>query len=192
MALFLFTPVATEPLTLAEVKTHVRQDRDDDDGLLAALITAAREHGETFTHRALAPQVWDLKLDAFPCGAYVPIVLPKPPVTAIGSISYLDSNGDTQTWGSSNYTTDLPSGAWAAPARIVPAYGLTYPTTRSVMNAVTVRFTCGYTSCPEGIKAALKLLIGHWYANREAVVVGTISGPLAQTVDALLWPYKSF
>lgn len=192
MALYLVTAVAQEPLSLGETKLHCRVEHADDDALLTALIIAAREYCETFTHRALAPQTWDLKLDDFPCGSEIPIVLPKPPATSVTSISYVDSNGDTQTWASSNYTTEFPSGQWAEKARIVPAYSVSWPVTRSVINAVTVRFVCGYTTCPESIKAAMKLLIGHWYGNREAVVVGTISGPLQQGVDALLWPFKAF
>lgn len=190
MALFLVTGVTAPPVTLAEAKQHCRVDQDDDDGHLSALITAAREYVETFTHRAVAPQTWDLKLDRFPCGDV--LTLPKPPVTAITSISYVDTNGATQTWSATEYTTEFPSGQWAAPARITTAYGYFWPQTRDVINAVTVRFVCGYVTCPESIKAAMKLLIGHWYMNREAVIVGTIVQQVPQAVDALLWPFKAF
>jgi uncharacterized phiE125 gp8 family phage protein len=189
MALYLVTPIASEPLTVAEAKLHCRIDHADDDVLMAGLITAAREYAESFTHRALAAQTWDLKLDGFPCADE--LWLPMPPATAITSISYVDGAGTTQTWGASNYTTEFPSGPHAQRARITPAFGVSWPVTRSVINAVTVRFVAGYTSCPESIKAAMKLLIGHWYRNRESVV-GTISGPLQQGVESLLWPFKAF
>jgi uncharacterized phiE125 gp8 family phage protein len=193
MALFIQTAPTTEPVTLAEAKAHCRVDVSDDDALITALIVAARQHAEAFTHRAIPSQVWDLKLDSFPWGSWhAPIVLPMPPVTAVGSVTYLDPNGASQTWSSANYTTDFPSGDMAAPARIVPIYGVTWPQTQRVINAVTVRFTAGYTTAPEAIKAAMKLLIGHWYAHRETVVVGTISQQLPMAVEALLWPYKSF
>ena len=171
MALFVQTPVATEPLSLVEAKLHCRVDVTDDDALLTALITAARQHAESFTHRALAPQTWDLKLDAFPCGGWqAPIVLPMPPTTAVTSIGYVDTAGVSQTWSAANYTTEFPSGEMAAPARIVPIYGVTWPQTQRVINAVTVRFVAGYTTTPEAVKHAMKLLIGHWYAHRETVV----------------------
>lgn len=191
MALFIQTAVSTEPLSLVDIKAHCRVDVSDDDTLLTALGLAARQHAETFTHRALAPQTWDDKRDAFPCW-YEPIVLPMPPVTAVSSITYVDTDGTTQTWSSANYTTDLPTGEWAAPARIVPVYQVSWPQTRRVINAVTVRFTAGYATCPEAIKAAMKLLIGHWYAHRESTVVGTISQKVPDAVDQLLWPYKAF
>jgi uncharacterized phiE125 gp8 family phage protein len=192
MALYLVSPVSAEPLTIEDAKAHCRVDVDDDDALFETLIVAAREYCETFTHRALAPQTWDYKFNMFPTGWYAPIVLPMPPVTAITSITYTDINNVSQTWASTNYTTDLPSGPWAAPARIVPNYGVIYPVTLLVINAVTVRFTAGYSSTPEAIKHAMKLLIAHWYKNREGVVTDLRAESLPHAIDSLLWPFKSF
>lgn len=39
---------------------------------------------------------------------------------------------------------------------------------------------------PEPIRQAMKLLIGHWYESREAIVTGTISTALQFAVDALM------
>src|SRR5262245_51469019 len=149
MALTLVTPVATEPISLAEAKAHCRVDVSDDDLLLSSLITAGREWAETYTHRAIPPQTWDYKLDGSPCGDV--LELPKAPVTSITSISYVDTVGTTQTWSSTFYTTDLPTGPWAGPGRIAPAYGYTWPQARDVMNAFTVRFVAGYTTAPEAV-----------------------------------------
>lgn len=41
-------------------------------------------------------------------------------------------------------------------------------------------------------KAALLLLIGHSYANREAVVTGTIATNLPMAVESLLWSSRNF
>jgi hypothetical protein len=40
----------------------------------------------------------------------------------------------------------------------------------------------------------MKLLIAHWYEQREAVAVGVGIGviPVDSTIDALLWPYRSY
>jgi uncharacterized phiE125 gp8 family phage protein len=189
MALTLVTDVTTEPLSLAEAKAHCRIDHDDENALVASLIVAAREYAETFTHRALAPQTWEDTRDTFPNGVWV---LPKPPVTSVTSVTYVDGAGDTQTWAASNYTTDLPAGRWAACAKIVPVYATFWPITRAVINAVTVRFVCGYSTTPEAIKAAMKLLIGHWYKNRETSVIGNQNETLVTAVDSLLWPFKAF
>jgi uncharacterized phiE125 gp8 family phage protein len=166
-----------------------------EDALIDTLIRAARQHVETFTRRALLTQTWDWKLDSFPYRAFA---LPMAGVTSITSISYVDTAGATQTWSSALYASDLPTGPRSQRGRIEPAYGESFPSTRSQMNAVTVRFVAGYgttaASVPEGIKAAMKLLIGHWFQNRESVVVSVGAGALEvpATADVLLWPYRSF
>jgi uncharacterized phiE125 gp8 family phage protein len=198
MALSQVLAPATEPLTLDEVKQHLRvvDGVEDENGLIVSLIPTAREYVESFTGRPLIAQTWDDKRDGFPCAGGA-IVLPYPPVSAVSSITYLDTAGVSQAWGASNYLTDLPSGPKAQPARITPAYGVSYPSTYPVVNAVQIRFVCGYgsaSSVPESLKAAMKVLIGHWYQNRESVVVGVGVGAVAipHSVDALLWPYRVF
>lgn len=47
-------------------------------------------------------------------------------------------------------------------------------------------------SFPASFKAALLLLIGHSYANREAVVTGTIASALPLAVQSLLWSSRNF
>lgn len=185
-----------EPFDVAEAKRHLRiaADVDEFDPDILALIAAVRSWGEAFTGRAFLPQTWDLKADGFPAC----IVLPKPPVTGVTSISYIDQNGDSQTLSSALYTTDLPSGPYAPPGRIVPAYGQSWPSTRSQPNAVTVRFACGYAdpdSVPAAIKAALKIRLNTLFEHREAIVVGTIASPVATVSgvpldEMLLWPFK--
>lgn len=45
----------------------------------------------------------------------------------------------------------------------------------------------------DDITAAMLLLIGHWYANRESVVVGTTtSSELPMAVESLISPYRHF
>lgn len=44
----------------------------------------------------------------------------------------------------------------------------------------------------DDITAAMLLLIGHWYANRESVVIGTITAEVPMAVDALICPYRHF
>lgn len=193
MALSLVTAPTDDPLALADAKTHLKVEDGTDDALIRGWIQSACEYAETYTRRKFCTQVWDYKLDGFPCEA---IELPFTPVSAVGSIAYVDQNGDTQTWSASYYQTSLPAGPQASVARIQPAYGQSYPSTRDQLDAVTIRFTCGYGAAediPAAIKAAMLLLVGHWYANREAVVAsaGTVPSELARGVDALLWPYRA-
>lgn len=196
MALSLVTGPTIEPVTLAEAKAQCRIDLNitDEDALVVGLIPAARQYVENFIHRPLISQVWDDKRDAVPlCGVWE---IPLAPVLSVTSVAYIDGDGATQTWSSALYQTDIPAGPKAGPARIQPIYGGVWPTSRSVFNAVTVRFVAGYgttaATVPMAIRSAMKLLIAHWYARREPVVVGNIVTSVPMAVDALLWPYKHF
>ena len=63
MASILLTGPAVEPITLAEVRSHLRVQHDDDDDIFSALIAGARVHIETQTRRALINQSWRLTRD---------------------------------------------------------------------------------------------------------------------------------
>lgn len=42
------------------------------------------------------------------------------------------------------------------------------------------------------VEQAMLLLVGHWFNNREAVVIGTISTAVPLAVESLLWQRKAF
>lgn len=175
----------TDPVSLAEAKAHCRVEQAEEDALLAGYIIAARQHLEQITGRALPVQSFDMTLDDFPCGS-VPIALPRAPATSIVSIQYVDADGTTQTWASSNYQFD----GSRDPARVVPAPNVFWPATQNRLAAVTVRFVAGYSQIPEPLRHAMLLLIGYWYANREAVNIGNIVSELPMGVQALIAPYR--
>lgn len=157
---------ASEPLTAAEAKTHLRVEVSDDDTYISALIIAARKWVEEMGNLCLINQTIAEKFDGFPTnGGY--IELSKSPVSSISSISYVDSNGDTQVWDSSLYQTDLTG----KPARVMPIPYGTYPNYLLQLNSITVTYVAGYgatsASVPEPIKQAMLLLIADMYENRE-------------------------
>ncbi len=159
------TPPTSEPLTLEEAQLHLRVTDTSEDDLINALIKAARNAAETYTNRQLMPATWDLYLDRFPCGM-VPIELPRCPVATVGSITYLDSDGASQTWSSSDYSLDI----YSEPARITLAYGESWPAARYVANNIRIRYTAGYATAalvPAPIKQAMLLMIESMYKQRE-------------------------
>lgn len=177
-----------EPLSLDEAKDHLREDGDDQDNLIESLILASRQWLEEDLGRSFVTQTWVLKLDRFPAGDTA-ILLPRPPLVSVSSIAYVDEDGVTQTWAADNYTVDSHS----EPGRVTLAYGASWPTTRDVPNAVTVTYVAGYgasTEVPEPIKAAMRLLIGHLYENREHEVTGTVVARLGFSLAALTAPYR--
>ena len=42
----------------------------------------------------------------------------------------------------------------------------------------------------KGVEMGALLLIGHWYSNREAVVIGTIAAEVPMATKALWLPYR--
>jgi uncharacterized phiE125 gp8 family phage protein len=185
--LTLVTGPTAEPVSLAEVKDHLRVSESDNDGMLASYLLAARSHVESICGLALMQQTWDLSLDRFPCSLRNPIIIPRSPAQSITSVQYVDANGSPQVWSSSNYALDTKS----MPSRLLPVYGQPWPTAQIVANAVTVRFVAGFgSSMPEPIRHAILLLTAHFNENREPVNVGNIVTSIPMSADALLAPYR--
>jgi uncharacterized phiE125 gp8 family phage protein len=177
------TPATGDPVSLAEAKAHLRVTDGSDDALIVGYLMAARQHVEDFTGRTLSLQTYDYKIDDELCDE---IVLPRPPLVSVTSVSYVDINGATQTLSAALYQVDTG----ILFGRIVPAYQATYPSVRSQPNAVAVRFQAGYSQIPEPIRQAILLLVSHFYDNRQPVLIGAISSELPFSVVALLSPYK--
>lgn len=185
MPLTLVTAPKYEPVGLAEVKDHLRVDTADDDALIDALIPAARRFAESYTHRALVTQTWDLMLDAFPAE----ITVPMPPLQSVTSINYIDTAGVSQLLDAADYQVDSAG----QPGRVRPAWGESWPSARGVYNAVTVRLVAGYggaADVPEPIRQGMLMLLGHLYERREITVVGTIVSEVPMATKWLLDPYR--
>lgn len=200
MSLHLVTAPTVLPVGLNEMKDHLRIEPTDtdEDALIMGLIHAGVTHidgQKGILGRALCTQTWDYKLDAFPAEIRIPL----PPLQSVDSISYVDENGATQTLSTSVYQV-VNNGT--RPSTIVEAYNQSWPTTRCIPQAVTVRFTAGYldnnspadtrNGVPQPVKHALMLLGGHWYENRTPVEVGVSVSDVPMTVDALLAPYRVY
>ena len=202
MPLTIVTPRASQPVTLAEAKLHLRVDSSAEDALISALIIAATDDAEHLMQRAVLPQTRQLTLDSFAAAsadaltsmsttaaASSEIALPCPPVTAISSVKYLrDTDGTLITLDPSAYVLAAASDY---SARLVPAYGTTWPATRAMPEAVRIAFVTGYAdaaSVPELIKAWIKLQVGAMYENREAE--GAVQTYALGFADRLLDRYK--
>lgn len=179
----LVTPPAEEPLTLEEAKAWARVDGSDEDGLISALIAAARQYVELETGRSLVTQTWRLDLDGFPASGA--IHLGHGPVSSITTVAYRDWNDETQTLAAPDYLAD------ALPAdypRLVAGTDTSWPDHQRQPGAVKITFVAGYGSAddvPDGLKTAMRFLIAHWFDNRSAVGTNDQS-PLAMAAQALI------
>lgn len=172
----------TEPLSVNEVKDHLRIETDDDDNVIASLINEARDYVERITGRALITQTWTMNIDSLPECIYVP----HAPLQSVTSIQYQDENNATQTLSSALYTVDTK----AEPGRIFQAYNQSYPSTYSDLNAVTITYVAGYgsaaTDVPETYKRAIKL-----YCEKMFDMPGAAYGDaLNNALDSLLSHHK--
>ena len=186
------TAPTIEPLTVDDVKAHCRIDGNAEDTLLTGLIKAARQHIESATNRALISQTITAKCDEWADWHKdeTQLWLPMPPLISVTSVQYVDSAGATQTLAANQYTIDT----YSLPGRVIPAYGVTWPTPRYQENAITVVYLAGYgttaASVPQPIRQAMLFLVAHWYENREPVNIGNITTDLPFTVAALVAPYR--
>lgn len=202
---------ATSPVSLDQAKRHLRIYHEDENDHIQLLLDAciAFIEGPDGIGLCLTPQKWRLSLDSFyarnlvngfgpaygygaaylDVGAiYSAISIPLGPVTSVDRLAYTDDVGATHLVDRAAYLADLES----TPARITPLYGGVWPITINYPAAVKVDFTAGFTSTPADIKAAILLLLGHWFENRESVKSGeraaAIEVPL--TVDTILNKYR--
>lgn len=175
-----------EPVTVDDLKAHARITNDEEDVKLAGYITAAREHIEGLTGRALATQSREASLDWFPCFAV--IRFGRAPLLTVESVKYLDGDGIEQTLAPSAYVVDVRS----EPGELQLAIDASWPKTANLRNAVRVAYTCGYASTPAVLKQAILFLAAHWYEQGLPVNVGNIVNPVPHTLDALLWANRVF
>ena len=182
------TQPSSEPISLPEARLHLRLDAfgsppsHPDDSLVETLISAARESAEQYTGVTISQADYEVKNDI----TNDQLSLQTYPVTAIASVTYEDGDGTTQTVDPDDYSLDN----FQRPARLI--------FTGNVPNRVmTVKFTAGYTDgqspnpypTPAGVKAAILLMLGNLYENRESVSsVQSYERP--QSATYLLTPHR--
>jgi len=206
MALDLTAPPIVEPVSLAQMKLHLRVDDDltEDDALIQLLITAARRHAEMVCNASFVTQSWRLTLDAFPGGAGLAgytsgagaVIFERGPVQSVDSIRYTDLSGTNQlitSPGMPDYAVDLAGRI----ARMSPAFGKVWPIPMPQIGAVRINYTAGYgdtaDAVPEGVRHWIMVRAGTCYRNREEVALVTRGGRLQALpfMDGLLDPYRT-
>jgi uncharacterized phiE125 gp8 family phage protein len=184
----LVTDSTVEPVSVSEVKNHLRVTDNSEDALIAGLITSARKIVEQFTRRTLINQTWRLYLDQFPYRST--IELPFPPLATVTHIKYYDQDGALQTLPTSEYQTDNRS----TPGLIVLTENGAWPLTEGdKVNAVEIEFIAGYgataAAVPSPIRLAITHLVSHWFENREPFSSGQMY-QVPSTFEMILMPYR--
>ncbi len=202
MALKLITPPAGLPVTVAEAKADMNIEHNDDDAIIAGFIATAVETAQLITGRQLVEAVYELILAQFPppyCWGpcrqehFSAIELPGPPLIAVASITYVDTEGVLQTLSEDRYTVDVDN----IVGRVLPAFGTSWPAVRVYPGSVRVRFSCGWPMSdetsppvwtgPESFRTWIMKRVATLYENREAIITGQAASELPRShVDGLL------
>ena len=175
----------SEPVTLDELRTHLRVDSAFDSEL-TRLITAARKTVEAYLHRQLINATYAWSFDYWPDYSFQ---IPVGPLSSVTSITYYDANSTQQTWAASNYQVDTTE----LLGTITLAANATYPILQTdKKNAITITFVAGYgssaSSVPDNIKQAILVMAGHWFETTTPAVTGTIATEIPMHLTWMLNP----
>ena len=177
MPLSLTVGPTLEPVSINDAKeqlsiTHTSKDSH----IKTFVIPTARQLVEEFLCRAVMQQTYALTLSGFGGRR---ILLPRPPLSSVTSVTYIDTGGASQTWDASKYTEVKPTGPRALHGWIEPAHGEDYPATRLIAEAVTITFVAGYGTqfgdVPTAIHLGLLMTIEDLYFGQDGAVKSVLS-----------------
>lgn len=167
----LVTPPAEPVVSTDEAKAQCRVTHTDDDTLIAGYVAAAislLDGWSGILGRCLVTQSWRVDRAEW-SGA---IRLPFPNCSNV-VVKYSDTSDVEQTVSTSLYQVYEDSRStlvWFRKAFTSPSL---YD---DRVDPIRISFDAGYGDAedvPEAIKQAIKLLVGHWYENREEVIIGS-------------------
>lgn len=195
-----------ELLTLAEAKEHLMLQVTAWDSLVRTLVPAARRYCEGLCGHSLVAKTIFQTAPAFTQDSDGPdgqtaLLLRGGPVRSIVSVQYEDATGAVQTLSSSVYEVTPPE--FGRPSWLTLANGQRWPTTRTSLTAVRVRYdvgpgavsdaiakTTGVTlATPGEAKQACKMLVKFWFDSRQgqaSAAVDMVAGGGAANVPTHL------
>ena len=176
------TPPAEMPITVEAAKIFLRVDGADDDALIEALIGAAVDHLDGragILGRCLVTQVWQYQAAGFQRQFSLGM-----PGAVAATVYYFDQDGFSQELPQENITfVDTSRGSCLVVADRLPTAVWYGPVT------IDVTFGTASDEVPAALVQAIRMLVAHWYAHREAVASGSaMEVPLG--VNALIGPYR--
>lgn len=184
MTLFPTAQPAAEAVTLAEARAHLRVDGDDEDVLIAQLITVAREHIERETARVLIARPYRLCLDDWPADGVIRIGLG--PVREVTGVTVYDGEGQPAVVSLADHLLD----GEARPARL---WLRDPPASGRMLNGIEIDFIAGYgasgADVPDTLKRAMLLHVAAMFAVRGAGPVAAQGAVMPAGYERLIGPF---
>ncbi|MDQ0454287.1 head-tail connector protein [Rhizobium paknamense] len=175
---------AAEPVSLAEMKAHLRVEHADEDGLIAALIAVARAHAERETGLLTVSRAMRLYLDDWPEGEVIQIA--RGPVQAIDAVTVYDEDGAPFQVLLEHHLLD----GEARPARL---WLKERPLPGRPLNGIEIDFTAGFgeaaTDVPDGLRRAIMLHAAALYGCRGVVALEDQPGLVPPGYERLIAPF---
>lgn len=178
---------AVEPVTLTELKTHLRIVGTDEDTYLTQLIIDARQELEDTTGLAFITQNWILTLDRWPRsnerwwdgvrqGAIgdiygdvqpVSLELPRYPLISVDVVTvYDEDSNDTVVTIANTFDVDVSF----LRGRLTLQRGATWPVALRANDAIVINYTSGYgasaANVPAPLKRAIRNMAAYMYEHR--------------------------
>lgn len=175
------------PVDVSLLREHLRISSSDQANVLPIYLDAAVAWVETYTGRALMRATYRVTLPEFYTRTWLPYAAPG----TVTGVTYYDASNVQQTLATSVYTVP----ADGEPSCLMLAMGQTWPALYFRDDAVSITYTVGVTQAadvPAALRQAVLLLAGHFYENREAVLVSAISKEMEFAATALCAPYRLF
>jgi uncharacterized phiE125 gp8 family phage protein len=185
MPAILLTPPSAEPWTVADAKSFLRVEHDDDDAIIAALIAAARSHVEALTRRALLTQSWRFVLDAWPADGR--IALNMGPLRSVIAARVFDLANNAASIDVETFVVDAAADIIASPCWSLPMPGRF---TAGIELDLQLGYGANAADVPDALRHAIRLLVAHWYENRGLAALGATVAMLPAGVGALIAPYR--
>lgn len=163
MTMFLVTPPALEPVTIADARAFLRISTESEDEILRRIIKTARELVEAETGLALVDQTWRLRVDRWPRSGRLAIF--KYPVKAVTAVVAYRPDGSAISMEPEEFI--LQHGR--RPQRV---YMAQYPDAQTFCG-LEVDFIAGFgetgVEVPDALKQAILTLTAHLYENRAGL-----------------------
>lgn len=162
-------------LDLAKAKKHLRVESESDDTLIQTYLDASIAAVEGLTGHILVEREVRQSLDHLHGNGRGEIELAWRPVLGVDRIEYVDSNGAAQQLLLASNAFRFIDGT---NPYVAPVFNGSWPSLAHQRNAATIVYDAGYSDLgiplPADLEAAVLLMVGHLYMNREAVTDGNV------------------